>query len=70
MPTFVKVSPTRLPVTPAARLGSPRRFSAVAPFVRASLTLRRLEIFERAGVARHAATLPVAQEAADACRAV
>ena len=70
MPTFAKVIPTRSQVLSTARLGSPRRFSAVAPFVRASLTLRRLEIFERAGVARNAATLPVAQEAADACRAV
>ena len=70
MPTFVKVSPTRLPVTPAARLGSPRRLSAVAPFVRASLTLRRLEISERAGAARNAAAIPVAQEAADVCRAI
>ena len=70
MPTFVKVSPTRLPVTPAARLGSPRRFSAVAPFVRASLTLRRLEISERAGAARNAAAIPVAQEGADVCRAI
>lgn len=69
MPTLAKVIPTRPQVLSTARLGSPRHFSAVAPFVRASLTLRRLQLAERPGAARNAAARAAAQESADVSRA-
>lgn len=58
MPTHAQVVPTRQPVSPTARLGSPRYFPAIVPFIRANLSLRRLQLVAR----------PVAREGAEARR--
>lgn len=44
MQTATHRSPTSIPVNSGTRLGRRGRFSAVAPFVRANLALRRLAI--------------------------
>ncbi len=49
MPTHAQVVPTRQPVSATARLGSPRYFPAIAPFIRAHLTLRRVPLVARPG---------------------
>jgi hypothetical protein len=46
------ISPNRLPVFTAARLGRSRHFPAVLPLVRVSLALRRLAIADAAVAAR------------------
>ena len=71
------ISPNRLPVFTAARLGRSRHFPAVLPLVRVSLALRRLAIADAAVAARGgslpgmeaeiAAIVHEARRAADAC---
>ena len=71
------IFPNRLPVFTAARLGRSRHFPAVLPFVRVSLTLRRLAIADAVEAARggslpgveaeFAAIAHEARRAADAC---
>jgi len=58
MPTHAQVVPTRQPVSPTARLGSPRYSPAIVPFLRAQLTLRRLPVVAH----------PVAREGTEARR--
>ncbi|MBI5380291.1 MAG: hypothetical protein HZA31_00160 [Opitutae bacterium] len=70
--------PNRLPVSSAARLGRPRHYHAVLPFVRANLALRRIDLAEadkiaHGGVSRaeamDAALLNEIRRAAHACDA-
>jgi hypothetical protein len=71
------ISPNRLPVFTATRLGRSRHFPAVLPLVRVSLALRRLAIADAAVAARGgsrpeveaeiAAIVHEARRAADAC---
>ena len=71
------ISPNRLPVFTAARLGRSRHFPAVLPLVRVTLGLRRLEMADAADAARGGSQSGVeaeidaivheARRAADAC---
>ncbi|HTZ20875.1 MAG TPA: hypothetical protein VMC06_08330 [Opitutaceae bacterium] len=71
------ISPNRLPVFTAARLGRSRHFPAVLPLVRVTLGLRSLEMADAAVAARGGSPSGVeaeidaivheARRAADAC---
>jgi hypothetical protein len=63
MSTAAPIFPNRLPVLYAARLGRPRHFPAVLPFVRANLALRRLALAEADAAAHRATPLSVEAEA-------